>query len=400
MDVLVIGAGPAGSATAALLAAAGYSVLAVDRAEFPREKACAEYLSPEAVRILDRLGVVATLEREGAAPLEGMKVTAPRGATAHGRFAAACPRPFRPTGLSVSRRVLDLALVQAARAAGASVLERTSLTELLLERGAIVGAVVQDASGRHFPTRARLTVGADGLRSVVARRIGRRTHGNPRRMAFVAHITGVAAMSSSAELHFGPTSYIGLNRIEHDLVNVALVVPSRRAAAARGRPAEFFFECLAEFPRVAERMRAGRVVRPIMATGPFAAYSRRVVTRSSLLVGDAADFYDPVTGDGIYSALRGAELVAESMIPALSDPGPVNMQALRRYQRLRRRTFAGKWLMERLTRWLMYFPPNFDRTVSRLGRYDDMAHTAIGVAGGFVPMRELLKPAFIARVVL
>jgi hypothetical protein len=88
------------------------------------------------------------------------------------------------------------------------------------------------------------------------------------------------------------------------------------------------------------------------------------------------------------------------MIPALSHPGPVNMQALRRYQRLRRRTFAGKWLMERLTRWLMYFPRIFDHTVSRLGRYDDMAHTAIGVAGGFVPLRELLRPTFIARVVL
>jgi flavin-dependent dehydrogenase len=400
VDVLVAGAGPAGSATAALLAAAGYSVVAVDRAEFPREKACAEYLSPEAVRILDRLGVVTELEQEGAAPLEGMKVTGVRGATAHGRFAATRYHPYRPTGLSVSRRVLDLALVRNARAAGASVLERTSLAELLLERGSVVGALVRDGSGRRHPIRARLTVGADGLRSAVARRIGRRMHGTPRRMAFVAHVAGVADMSSSAELHFGPTSYIGLNRIEHDLVNVALVVPSRRASDARGRPAEFFFECLAEFPGVADRLRTGRVVRPIMATGPFAARSRRVVTASSLLVGDAADFYDPVTGDGIYSALRGAELVAESMIPALAEPGPVNPKALRRYQRLRRQAFAGKWLMERVTRYLMYFPSLFDRTVSRLGRYEDMAHTAIGVAGGFVPVRELFKPAFISRMVL
>jgi flavin-dependent dehydrogenase len=125
-----------------------------------------------------------------------------------------------------------------------------------------------------------------------------------------------------------------------------------------------------------------------------------VVTASSLLVGDAADFYDPVTGDGIYSALRGAELVAESMVPALAESGPVSLQALHRYQRLRRQAFAGKWLMERVTRYLMYFPRLFDRTVARLGRYEDMAHTAIGVAGGFVPVRELFKPAFLARVVL
>jgi 2-polyprenyl-6-methoxyphenol hydroxylase-like FAD-dependent oxidoreductase len=400
VDVLVAGAGPAGSATAALLARAGYSVLAVDRAEFPREKACAEYLSPEAVRILDRLGVVAALEQQGAAPLEGMKVTGVRGATAHGRFAAARHRPYRATGLSISRRSLDYALVRAARAAGATVLERCTLADLLLDGRSVAGGVVRDASGHRHPVQARLTVGADGLRSVVARRIGGRIHGHPRRMAFVAHVVGVADMGSSAELHFGPTSYIGLNRIERDIVNVAVVVPSERASAARGRPAEFFFECLAEFPQVARRMKSVRVVRPIMATGPFAARSRRVVTASSVLVGDAADFYDPVTGDGIFSALRGAELIAETMIPALSDPGPVGMPALRRYQWLRRRAFAGKWFMERVTRYVMYFPGFFDRTVSRLGRYEDMAHTAIGVAGGFVPLREMLKPAFISRVIL
>jgi menaquinone-9 beta-reductase len=399
VDVLVVGAGPAGSATAALLARGGRTVLAVDRATFPREKACAEYMSPEAVRILGDLGVVDALERAGAAQLEGMKVTGFRGATAHGRFAAAHHRPYRPTGLSVSRRILDHELVRAARSAGATVLERTTLAELLIADGRVSGALVRDATGRRHAIRARLTVGADGLRSAVARRVGRRTHGMPRRIAFVAHLAGVQAMGHSAELHFGPTTYVGLNRIEADLVNVALVVPSERAGTARGRAADFFFEGLAEFPEVAERVRGGRLVRSVLVTGPFAARSRRAVSPGSLLVGDAADFFDPVTGDGIYSALRGAELVAETMLPALSQPGPITMKQLRRYQWRRRQVFAAKWIMERLTRCLMYFPHVFDRTVSRLGRYEDMAHTAIGVAGGFVPLREMLKPAFIARVV-
>jgi flavin-dependent dehydrogenase len=118
-----------------------------------------------------------------------------------------------------------------------------------------------------------------------------------------------------------------------------------------------------------------------------------------LLVGDAADFFDPVTGDGIYSALRGAELVAQTMIPALTESGPVSERSLRQYQRLRRRVFAGKWIMERVTRYLMCSPRFFDRTIARLARYGDMAHTAIGVAGGFVPLREVLNPAFISRIV-
>ena len=399
MDVLVAGAGPAGSATAALLAQGGLSVLVVDRAAFPRDKACAEYMSPEAVRILSRLGVVERLEAAGAVALEGMKVRAARGASAHGRFALAKHQPFRPTGLSVARRILDYELVSAARSAGAVLRERVAVEDLLADKERVTGAVLRDPSGHVHTTRARLTVGADGLRSVVARRMGARTHGRPRRMAFVAHLTGVQQMDGSAELHFGRSGYVGLNRISGDQTNVAVVVPAARAASARGRVREFFFETLAEFPGVRERVEPGKLVGPVLVTGPFAANSARVTAPGILLVGDAADFYDPVTGDGIYSALRGAELVAKTMLPALGQSGSLS-ECLREYCRERRRAFAEKWLMERVTRYLMFFPRVFDHCVSRLGRHQDMAHSAIGVAGGFVPIREILNPTFLARMVV
>src|SRR3712207_302756 len=88
-DVLVVGGGPAGSATATLLARAGLDVLLLDRARFPRPKPCSEYLSPEASRLLAVLGALADVERSGAAQLSGMKVRAPNGAWLHGRFAGA-----------------------------------------------------------------------------------------------------------------------------------------------------------------------------------------------------------------------------------------------------------------------------------------------------------------------
>jgi flavin-dependent dehydrogenase len=400
VDVLVAGAGPAGSATATLLARAGVSVLVVDRAAFPRDKACSEYMSPEAVRILARLGVVEILEEAGAFPLEGMKVTGPRGATAHGKFALAGHHPFRPTGLSISRRILDHELLGAARAAGAAVLERTCVEELLYERGGVAGAVVRDHRGQRYALRARLTVGADGLRSVVARRLGRRKRGSSRRMAFVAHVARVSGMGASAELHFRDDAYLGLNQIGHEQTNVALVVPSERAAHARGRVERFFTETLAEFPGIRERVEAGEVVRPILATGPFAVWSPRVIAPGALLVGDAADFFDPATGDGIYSALRGAELVAETAAAALSQPGLITVDRLVQYRRMRRRVFSGKWMIERMIDYALRFPRLFDRGVSRLGRHEGMAHTVIGLAGGFVPTREVLNPVFLARMIL
>ncbi|HEU5041925.1 MAG TPA: NAD(P)/FAD-dependent oxidoreductase [Gemmatimonadales bacterium] len=400
MDALVVGAGPAGSATAALLARAGVRVALLDRAAFPRDKACSEYMSPEAVRLLDRLGVVPALEASGAVALEGTAVTAAMGARLHGAFARAGHRPFRPTGLSVARRVLDLALVRAAQQAGAELLERTVVEELLYREGAVAGAVVRERDGRRRALPARLTVGADGLRSIVARRLGPRRHGRPRRVAFVAHLDGVSGMGASAEMHVSREGYVGLNPIGGGRTNVALVVPAALAAAARGRVEAFFAERLAGFPEVAARVAGATLARRVLATGPFAAWSGRVTADGAALVGDAADFFDPFTGEGIYCALRGAELLARSAIPALERPDAVTAARLAGYPRARRAAFAGKWAVERLVGYGMCFPRLFDRAVARLGRRAGMADTFIGVTGDFVPARAVLNPLFLARMVL
>ncbi len=399
VDALVIGAGPAGSASAALLARSGFEVLVADRAQFPRDKACSEYLSPEAVRVLDRLGVVPALENAGAQPLEGTIVHGPAGARLHGIFGEARPAPFRPTGLSVARRVLDAALVRAASAAGAGVLERTRFEDLVYDGGAVAGAVVHGPRGRRV-IRARLVIGADGLRSGVAGRLGARSRGRLRRVAFVAHVGGVPGLARSAEMHVGPRGYVGLNPIGGDVANVALVVPASAAAGARGRAAEFFFEALQLFPGVRGRVDQRRVVRPVLATGPFAARARRVTADGALLVGDAADFFDPFTGEGICSALRGGELVATHAGAALAERGPPTDRRLGAYRRARIRAFAGKWAVERLIGYGMLWPRLFDHAVARIGRRPRMAHTLIGVTGDFVPARAALNPLFLARLLL
>lgn len=399
LDVLVVGAGPAGAATAWHLARRGLRVLLADRARFPRDKACSEYLNPGAVQALERLGVLPRVAPRGA-PILGSVVHGPRGASLTGGFGPPATDGGRPAGLALARRVLDHALVEAAVAAGATLREGVTAEALLHEAGGVAGAVLRDGSGRREAVRARLVVGADGLRSIVARRLGVARRGAPARVAFVAHVAGVPGLEGVTEMHVGREGYVGLNRITRDgVANVALVVPAARAAAARGDATGFFFSELRRFDAVAARVRAERVVRPVLVTGPFAARARQVVADGALLVGDAADFFDPFTGEGIGAALTGAELAAEAAAEALALPGPVRAAALAAWPRARRAHFLGKWAVERLVGYGMLAPWLFDRALARLDRHG-LGDTFVGVTGTVLPARAVLNPWFLTRMVL
>jgi menaquinone-9 beta-reductase len=150
---------------------------------------------------------------------------------------------------------------------------------------------------------------------------------------------------------------------------------------------------------VGRRVERSRIARPVLATGPFAAWSGRVVADGAALVGDAADFFDPFTGEGIYAALRGGEMLAAHLVAAGrgADAGAVD-RALRAYDRARHEEFGGKWIVERLiggavaSRFLM------NRAARALAARRDLADLLVGVTGDFVPAREVLRPAFVLRL--
>jgi flavin-dependent dehydrogenase len=403
-EVLVVGAGPAGAATAWALARAGVDVLVLDRARFPRAKPCAEYLSPQASRILADMGALAAVEAAGGAQLAGMTIHAPNGVSFQGRFAATHGfRGFRDRGLALRRERLDSIVLDAARSAGARVAEGEHVTALLRDgTGRVTGVRATGRNGRSGArdVRATVVVGADGLRSVVARRLGLARHARwPRRVAFVSHYAGVLGMGDCGEMHVSRDGYCGLADVGGGVTNVAVVVPQSRAGDARFGLDAFFDARIGVHRSLAARFAHAERVSPVRATGPFAAKARRAWASGAALVGDAAEFFDPFTGEGIYTALRGGELLGPWVHEALRASTTRRADAaLEAYDRYRRREFSGKWRVERMVALAVELSPILNRAARVLARRTHLADVLVGVTGDFVPAREVLRPRFLVQL--
>ena len=395
-DAIVVGAGPAGAATALLLSRGGARVLLLDRARFPRHKPCSEYLSPATTAILGRLdGVLEAVERTPHAKVYGMKVVAPSGVVMCGRLAGAY-------SFALPRATFDTILLRAAARAGAVVRESTRVQDLLWDGRAVAGVVARAGDGKRETWRARVVVGADGLRSVVARRLGLLRASAPRRVAFTAHVAHVAGVDGVGELHVGDTGYVGLGPVGEGVTTVALVVPLRSVRAGGTDYRAGLFAQLERFPGLAGRFDPRQLVRGVLATGPFAQWAERPCVAGALLVGDAADFFDPFTGQGIYAALRGAELAAAALLPALAagnGSGSLSHAALAPYAAARRREFRSKWLFERLIALGIGWPALTNRVVRRLAVRPDLADLVVGAAGNIVPAARVLAPSVLAQLV-
>lgn len=283
-EVLVVGAGPAGLATAIALARRGLAVRVVDRRSGPLDKACGEGIMPPGVRALEGLGV--SLAGLRAAPFRGVRFV-DGDLRLEGCFATG-------PGLGVRRTELSRALLHAARRAGVEV-----------ELGC--GFRRYERAGDHVLVRTtrglvrtRLLVGADGLGSGVRKLAALDAPARSRRFGLRRHFR-VAPWSPFVEVHWGAGIEAYVTPVAPDEVGVAIL--------GRGEGRDYTCE-LSAFPELLRRLEGAEPASEVRGAGPFWQRARALTAPGVALVGDAAGYTDAVTGEGITLALRAGALLA------------------------------------------------------------------------------------------
>lgn len=401
VDVAVVGAGPAGATVGALLAAQGHSVVVLERRPAYGWHACGVFAGPAVRPLLGRAGVTAEGLAAMARTIPAMRVETAAGATI--RLTYGADRGGEPA-LGFDRRRLDEALVAVAAARGATICRGTTVVSLRLD-GPVQTIETRTADGRTERLRAHLVVGADGIRSVVAGAAGVSRPPRLTRVGLTFHVDE-ADDSASRETANLPVdarmvvlgdAYCGLAPVPGRRVNVGIVLRGPGMGVLRARGADDAWREIRE-ALPAPSAGAVRLADPSPAIERPAGASplgHRVTRRGGrgwLLVGDAAGFLDPFTGEGLHRALSSAFLAADAIERHLRG----ERDAIAAYDRAMRGRFAAKDAVSLLVQAFLARPALFEYAARRLARREDPRRTLELVLGDLAPASRAFDPRFLA----
>jgi len=360
-DVIVVGGGPAGSATATMVAQAGHSVLLVDREKFPRFQ-IGESLMPATYWTLQRLDVLDKMQCSDFPEKHSVQFFSKSGrGSVPFYFDETEPGPSAQTW-QVERASFDHMLLRNAADKGVEVHEETRVTEVLFEGDRAVGIEARFADGESRSIGAQVVVDASGQSAIIGRQLNLR-EGDPnlRNCALYTRYKGAWRGEGRDEgatliLYTGsPRTWFWYIPQPDDVVSVGVVGPVEQIIKGRDQShAEIFAAEAESCPALLEKIEGAERLHEIRAVKDFTYSNRRLAGDGWIAVGDAFGFLDPIYSSGVFLAIKGGEFAADSIIAALAEDDVSGPRLARHEMEFRQGMEAMRQLV------YAYYSPDFN----------------------------------------
>jgi flavin-dependent dehydrogenase len=328
-QVIIIGAGPAGSSLAIRLANSGFRVLLIEREKFPRQKLCGEFISPECFEHFRQLGVLDAMMAAGGNTISETVFFAPSGAK------VSVPSKWfnkeAAGALGLSRAEMDFCLLNRARSLGVQVLEETQVVGLLWDKNQVCGVKAREKNNRQTEFTADLTIDASGRSSALSRFVIRKkgetlSHVNQlavnksqssqsKLIGFKAHLKNARIELGVCEIYFFRGGYGGLCQVENDFSNHCFLIKANVARECGNDPERVLHEIVFKNKRAAETLKQSQIIGDWLAVSVDSFGKKNLAPAPRLLsIGDAAAFIDPFTGSGMLMALESSKIVSQAIL--------------------------------------------------------------------------------------
>lgn len=400
-DLIIVGGGPAGAVTALYAARHGLRTLLLDSARFPRDKICGDAVGGKAIAVLRELGL-----EDAVAALPGVRFRkvvfgSARHVEAEVDLDRARKRDF-VTGFVIRREVFDAFLFDRARQAATVCEEGFAVDDLLWDGDRVCGVRGRDlASGATREHHGRIVIGADGYRSIVARKVGCYAI-DPSHwlVAIRRYYRNVGGLSDRIELHYVSAvtpGYFWIFPLENGLANVGIGMLSSVMKKKRVNLVEAL-EATIRDPFFAPRFAAAAPLeKPVGWHLPVGSSHRRCHGPGYLLVGDAAGLIDPFTGEGIANALYSARAAAGAAAEALKA-GDIGAASLARYDRALWSGIGHELKISSKLQWIARFQPLLNFTVRKAAGSEDVKDRLCAMIAEEVSREEMTGPLFYLKL--
>lgn len=400
-DVIIVGAGPGGSAAALFAVRAGLKTMLVDKASFPRDKICGDAISGKSLNILRKLNLIENIDSIPLMRADGVTFSSPKGESVDVRFRAQDPGETL-TGYVCRRMEFDNFLFQTAKSEVHLCLENFNSTELIRTNRGVDG-IRGKINGKSHDYHAKIIIGADGYKSFVARNLGLYSYNSEHTLvALRAYFENVSGLTDFIEIHFVKESlpgYFWIFPLNQGHANVGIGM-RHIDIKKQNIVLHQVLDSIIHSPAFAHRFKNAKLTQKIKGWNlPTGSIFRPNHSDKVLLIGDAAGLIDPFTGEGIGNAMTSAEIAVRVAKQAIKENN-TSKQRLSQYDALLKQELGSELkLSYRLQKIGTHFPFLLNLVIGKAGRNQQVAKWISSMIADEKSKQDLTSPLTYLKLV-